>query len=266
MSFLDSISNMGRGKKGQIELKSRDEIAKMRRAGIILQRVLTEVCNAVEPGVTTAELDKLAKARIKENKAKAAFLGLYGFPGAVCISVNEEIVHGIPGKRELLDGDIVSLDCGVTLDGFNADMARTVAVGSISADAQRLMDITKESLAKGIAECSVGKRLGDIGFAIQQHVEKAGFSIVEDYGGHGIGRHVHEDPRVENFGRAGRGERLRAGLVLAIEPMVNIGVGGNHTLQDDWTVVSEDGSLSAHFEHTVAITDSGPQILTAPEE
>lgn len=249
----------------QIELKSRTELATMRRAAAILARVMAEVREAVAPGITTLELDKLARTRIKEAKVKPAFLGLYGFPNTLCISVNEEVVHGIPGKRVLEEGDIVSVDCGVLLEGFFSDMAFTQPVGGVTPDVQRLLDVTRESLERAIAACRPGNRLGDIGHAVQSHVEGSGMAVVLDYGGHGIGRALHEEPRVENFGPAGQGERLRPGMVLAIEPMVSLGSPQTRVLDDNWTVVTEDGAPAAHFEHTVAITEEGAEILTLPQ-
>lgn len=249
----------------KIELKSRDEIAVMRRAGHLLQRIILEVAEAVQPGITTLELDRLARSRIKEAGARPGFLGQYGFPNTMCISVNEQVVHGIPGKRQLLEGDIVSLDCGLILEGFYADTAYTVAVGQCSPQAQRLMDVTRRALDLAIEACQPGNRVGDIGWAVQEYVEAQGLHVVEEYGGHGIGRTLHEDPRIENFGPAGRGERLRPGLVIAVEPMVNIGTGKTDVLEDDWTVVSKDRSLSAHYEHTVAILEDGAEVLTVAD-
>ncbi len=234
----------------------------MRHAGHLLDRVLKEVVANVQEGVTTLELDKLAHSRIKEAKAKPAFLRLYGFPNTLCISVNEEVVHGIPGKRKLVPGDVISIDCGVGWKGFFADGAYTAAVGEVSPETRRLMDVTKESLDRAIEQCKPGNRLGDIGWAVQSHVEANGLCIIEEYGGHGIGRKVHEDPRVENYGQAGKGLRLKPGMVIAIEPMVAIGTGKTKVLSDDWTVVTRDGSLAAHYEHTVAITEDGCEILT----
>lgn len=248
--------------KNRIELKSPSEIGIMREAGHMLQRIVLEAAGAAETGVCTSEIDKLAHARIKEAGAKPAFLGLYGFPRTLCISVNEEVVHGIPGPRKLVEGDIVSIDCGLIHKGFYADTAYTVGVGKVSGQAQKLMSVTREALARAIEQCLPGNRLGDIGQAVQTWVEDNGFFVVKEYGGHGIGRELHEDPRVENFGPARSGRRLKPGLVIAIEPMVNVGTGDTEVLEDDWTVVSQDRSLSAHFEHTVAITEDGCEILT----
>lgn len=249
----------------EIYLKSTAEIAKMRRAGHLLQRVIREVVQAVHPGITTIELDKLAYSRIKEAKAIPGFLGLYDFPNTLCVSVNEQVVHGIPGKRKLLEGDIVSIDCGLILDKFFADSAYTVGVGKISPEAQKLLDTTQEALYAGIDAAKVGGRVGDIGTAVEKVVLAAGFSCVEGYSGHGVGHLLHEDPQVLNTGKE-RGKRIVSGMTLAIEPMVNIGGSATRELGDKWTVVTADGSLSAHFEHTVAITDAGVEILTLDPE
>jgi methionyl aminopeptidase len=248
-----------------IYYKSDAEIARIRRAGRILHAVLAEVSQAVQPGVTTSELDRLARTRIREAKARPAFLGQYGFPATLCVSINEEVVHGIPSKRRLQEGDIVSIDCGVVFDGFFSDSAVTVPVGKVSEEAQRLMDVTKHSLELAIAQCQPGNRTGDIGWAVEQYVTSHGYSVVEGYGGHGVGRKIHEEPKVDNVGPPGTGERLRRGLVIAVEPMVNIGTGETEELEDEWTVVTKDGRWSAHFEHTIAITADGYEILTNGE-
>lgn len=249
--------------KNPLELKSAGEIEKMRRGGRLLRSVLLEVSAAVEPGVSTLDLDKIAFTRIKEAGAKPAFLGLYGFPKTLCVSVNEEVVHGIPSaKRVLEEGDIISIDCGVIQDGFYADCAVTVGVGRVSNEAERLMAVTRASLDAAIEACGPGARVGDIGAAVQETVEGAGFHVIEDYTGHGIGRNMHEAPDVFNHGRRGRGERLRPGTVIAIEPMVAVGTGKTEQLADGWTVTTRDKSLAAHFEHTVAILDQGAEILT----
>ncbi|MCB2155406.1 type I methionyl aminopeptidase [bacterium] len=249
-----------------LELKSTAEISKIRRAGHLLQRVIMEVARAVDVGVTTLELDRLAKSRIKEAGAIPAFLGMYGFPNTLCVSLNEAVVHGIPNKAPLNEGDLLSIDCGVLLDGFFADTAYTVGVGKCSAEAERLMQVTRESLELAIAKCQPGCRPGDIGHAVQTHVESNGFHVIRDYTGHGIGRHLHEDPKIENFGPAGKGKRLMPGTVIAVEPMVAVGTGDTEVLNDDWTVVTKDRSLSAHYEHTIAITQGGPEILTLAED
>ena len=247
-----------------IQLKSPREIDAMAHGGRILARTLAELRAVVRPGMTTAELDQIAEEFIRGHEgAVPAFKGLYGFPGSVCISVNHEIVHGIPSrKRTLQEGDIVSLDVGVKYDGFYTDAAQTVAVGAISADDQRLLDVTRESLEAGIAAAVPGNHIGDIGHAVQSVVERAGFSIVRELVGHGVGHGPHEDPQVPNHGKPKRGTKLVAGLTIAIEPMVNAGLPGTRTLPDRWTVVTVDGKRSAHFEHTIAVTESGPRVLT----
>lgn len=245
-------------------LKSADEIEKMARASAVVSRTLKALQAEVKPGVSTAELDHFAEELIHKEGAEPAFKGYRGFRSTLCISVNEEVVHGIPGDRKLEVGDIVSLDCGAIVEGYYGDAARTLPVGEVSQEGTKLMQITAESLEHGIAEMRVGKRLHDISAAIQQHVENHGFSVVRDFVGHGIGRNLHEDPPVPNFGKPDTGIRLEAGLVLAIEPMVNAGDASVKVLQDGWTAVTTDGRLSAHFEDTIAITDDGPKILTRP--
>jgi methionyl aminopeptidase len=247
----------------RVELKTSAEIQKMRTAGILLRQVFNEVAAMVAPGVTTADLDRKARRLIEDAGARPAFLGYNGFPGTLCTSVNEEVVHGIPSDRELLDGDIVSVDCGLVLQGFYSDTATTFPVGEISPKARKLLQVTEESLHKAIEQMHVGTRVGTVCHAVQKHAESHGFSIVRDYTGHGIGRAMHEPPQVPNFGRPDTGFKLQAGLVIAVEPMVNIGTWQTVTLDDNWTVVTADDSLSAHFEHTIAITDEGPVILTA---
>ena len=244
--------------------KSWSELQKMHRACRIVVETLETLAQAAVPGVTTKELDRIAKDRIVKEGAKPAFLGYRGYPATLCISVNEEVVHGIPGSRKLKDGDIVSLDLGCVVDGFYGDSARTVAVGSVSPEAARLMRVTEESLHQGIAMCHPGKRVGDIGHAVQQHAEANGYSVVRDFVGHGIGTSLHEDPQVPNYGPPGRRERLVPGMCLAIEPMVNLGGAGVRVLQDGWTAVTTDGQLSAHFELSVAVTEQGPWILSDP--
>lgn len=248
-----------------IILKSRDEIAGIQRAGQVLAALHRELELRVNPGVSTAGLDTFAEEFIRSHDgAEPAFKGLYGFPASLCTSVNEEVVHGIPSTgRVLRAGDIVSVDAGVSLDGWFADAARTFAVGEVDAQSARLLEVTRAALAAGIAQARPGRRLGDLGHAIQTVAEKAGFGVVRDLVGHGIGRGPHEEPQVPNYGQPGRGVRLQAGMVLAIEPMVNAGGIAVRTLTDRWTVVSADGSRSAHFEETVAITTDGPAVLTA---
>jgi methionyl aminopeptidase len=246
-----------------VHLKSADDLARMRDAGRVVRTVLDEVAAAAVAGVSTAALDRLAEARTIELGAVPAFKGYLGYPASICISVNDEVVHGIPSETRILrDGDLVGLDFGAILGGFHGDAAETVLVGRGSPEAERLVAATREALAAGVAAARPGGRLGDIGAAVQRSAEASGFSVVREFVGHGIGRKLHEPPQVPNFGEPGTGAWMRPGLVLAIEPMVNAGLPGIRTLEDGWTAVTEDGSLSAHFEHTVAITEAGPEILT----
>jgi methionyl aminopeptidase len=242
--------------------KSPAELATMREAGRITATALRMVAAAVRPGVTTGELDALAEETIRGAGAAPAFLGYHGFPATLCTSVDGQVVHGIPGSRVLREGEILSVDCGAIVDGYYGDSAMTFPVGAVSATARRLMDVTLQSLEAGIARCRPGMRLYDISAAVQAVAEGAGFSVVREYVGHGIGRSMHEDPQVPNYGKAGSGPTLKPGMVLAIEPMINAGRADVRSLDDGWTVVTADGSLSAHFEHTVAITEDGPIILT----
>ena len=237
----------------------------MAQGGRILGATLAMLRSAVRPGMTTADLDARAEEFIRSHPgATPSFKGLYGFPGSICASINQEIVHGIPSKRRVLvEGDIVSLDVGVQYDGYHTDSATTVAVGAIAPEAQRLLDVTRASLEAGIAAAQSGNHIGDIGHAVQAVVEAAGFSVVRDLVGHGIGTSFHEEPQVPNYGKPKRGTKLVPGLTIAIEPMVNVGRPETRTLQDKWTIVTVDGTRSAHFEHTVAITDDGPRVLTA---
>ncbi|TYO93825.1 type I methionyl aminopeptidase [Desulfallas thermosapovorans] len=244
--------------------KSERELSYMRKAGQVVAGALEELARVIKPGVTTAELDRIAEEYILSMGATPAFKGLYGFPATICASVNEQVVHGIPGLRELENGDIISIDIGAEINGYYGDHARTFAVGEISAQLQKLLDVTRESLAVGISMARCGNRLSDISHAVQTYVEKNGFSVVRDYVGHGIGSQMHEEPQVPNYGRPGRGPRLKAGMTLAIEPMVNMGTYHVQTLPDNWTVVTRDGQPSAHFEHTIVITDGEPVILTLP--
>ena len=248
-----------------IQLKSPREIDVMAQGGAILGAALTLLRTNVRPGITTLELDRIAEDFIRGHPgAVPAFKGLYGFPGSVCISVNQEIVHGIPSrKRVLQEGDIVSLDFGVKLEGYYTDSAITVGVGTISEESERLLDVTQRALDAGIAAAVAGNHVGDIGHAIQSLVETQGYSLARDLVGHGVGLGPHEDPQVPNHGKPKRGAKLAPGLTIAIEPMVNIGTGATRTLPDRWTVVTADGKRSAHFEHTIAITENGPRILTA---
>jgi methionyl aminopeptidase len=244
-------------------LKTPDQIAKMRESGRIIARALRLVSAAIEPGVTPKQLNDLAEKCIREEGGVPNFLGYHGFPAAACISVNEVVVHGIPTEQPLQEGDIISLDFGVLKDGWNADAAWTYPVGEISTQAKRLLSVTRESLYQGIAKARPGGFVGDIGAAVQRYVESNGYSVVRDLVGHGIGEALHEEPsNVANYGKPKTGMRLQAGMTICIEPMVNAGRYQVRTLEDDWTVVTADGSLSAHFEHTVAITADGPEILT----
>ena len=247
-----------------INCKSHAELEKMRRSGIILRQVHEAVRAAVKPGATTMDLERVAEDKIRELGAKPAFKGYYDYPCVLCTSVNEEIIHGIPSeKRVLKEGDIVSIDCGVVLDGYYSDSAVTIPVGqTISPELKKLLEVTETSLKKAINEVRLGKTVGDIGAAVQEYVEANGFSVVRDFVGHGIGTRMHEDPQVPNFGVRGHGTRLREGMVLAIEPMVNRGKPGARVLDDKWTAVTEVGRFSAHFEHTVAVTRNGPLVLT----
>lgn len=247
-----------------IQLKSAREIELMAEGGRILAETHETLRRAVRPGISTAELDALAEEFIRRHDgATPAFKGLYGFPGSICASINDEVVHGIPSKKRVLrDGDIVAIDIGVRYKGFYTDSARTAAVGEIPAESARLLEVTQRALEAGIAQAHPGLHIGDIGAAIQEVVEGAGFSIVRDLVGHGIGVEFHEEPQVPNFGKPRRGTKLVPGLTIAIEPMVNIGTASTRTLSDRWTVVTADGKRSAHFEHTVAILDDGQRILT----
>ena len=245
-----------------IILKSEREISYMRDAGKIVDKTLAEVEKAAKPDVTTRELDEIAEKYIKGCGATPAFKGYHGFPGNICSSVNEEVVHGIPGLRKLKNGDTVSVDIGAVINGYYGDAAITIPIGQIDAEVQRLLDVTEESLYKGIEQAIVNNRLSDISHAVQKHAESFGYSVVRDYVGHGIGRNMHEDPQVPNYGPSGRGPRLKSGMTLAIEPMINMGTHDVKTLDDGWTVITSDGKRSAHFEHTIAIGPDGPEILT----
>jgi methionyl aminopeptidase len=252
-----------------IELKTADEIAWMREASLIVFEVLEAVEAAVAPGVALDELDALADRETIKRGAVCAFKGLYGFPRNICISVTEQVVHGIPGKRKLVEGDLIKLDFGVVRRGFYGDSARTVPVGKVSPEAAKLIEVTRQSLEAGIRAMVPGNRVSDIGAAVQASVDPHGFGIVRDYVGHGIGKKLHEEPQVPNYGPAlwARGQanpRLRAGMVLAVEPMINLGTHEVDTLPDGWTVVTQDGKLSAHWEHTIAVTEQGPKVLTRP--
>jgi methionyl aminopeptidase len=245
--------------------KSSAEIGRMARAGKVVAETLALLGEHLRPGVTTGELDRIADEHIRSRGGVPTFKGYRGYPASICTSPNAMIVHGIPGPYRLVDGDIVSVDVGVTLDGFVADSAYTFAVGEISPDAERLLDAGQAALAAGIEQARPGNRLSDISHAIQRATEEAGFSIVRALVGHGVGRSMHEEPQIPNFGPPGRGPALAPGMTLAIEPMINAGSSEIVVLDDAWSIVTEDGSLSAHFEHTVAITDEGPRILTTAE-
>jgi methionyl aminopeptidase len=245
-----------------IVCKSPAEIERMRAANVLVADVLGELAALVVPGVTTAELDEAAERMVRAAGAEPAFKGYRGYPATLCASVNEQVVHGIPSARALVQGDIISLDMGVKLNGFYGDSAITVPVGRVSDDVLRLLAVTQEALERAIAQVRVGGRISDIGHAVQRHVEANGFSVVREFVGHGIGAALHEEPQIANYGVPGRGPRLAEGMVLAIEPMVNMGRPAVKVLADGWTAVTRDGSLSAHFEHTVAVTKNGPFVLT----
>ena len=246
-----------------IELKSAREIGLMRTAGHVLSDVVEHLRGFVKPGLSTLEIDEDVEGFIAARGAKPAFKGYRGFPATVCISINEEVVHGIPSAhRRIQEGDIVGLDLGCIVDGYYADCAFTLAIGDVPPKVQQLLDVTRESLDQAIQECRPGRRLSDVSHAVQVHVERHGFSVVRAFVGHGIGRALHEDPQVPNFGDPGRGPQLRPGMVLAIEPMVTMGSWEVKILDDGWTAVTRDGSLAAHFEHTIAVTESGPEVLT----
>ncbi len=245
-----------------IVCKSAAEIEKMRQSGRVTRQVLTETAQLVRPGVTTLELDRFVERRLQEFGAQPAFKGYRGYPNCLCTSVNDEIVHGIPSHRRLREGDIVGLDLGVVIDGYYSDAALTVPVGEISESLKKLLQVTKESVALAIEEARLGHRVGDLSAAIQRHVERHGFSVVRDLCGHGIGRQLHEEPQVPNFGRPGHGPALKEGMVVAIEAMVNAGDYAMRVADDHWTALTVDGSYSAHFEDVVAVTRNGPEILT----
>jgi methionyl aminopeptidase len=248
-----------------IQLKNHAQIAKLREANLVVADVLDVLEAAARPGMSTWELNEIAERRLKVLKADSAFLGYHDYPAVLCTSVNQVVVHGIPRKDVILkEGDLLSIDFGAFKDGWCGDAARTLPIGAISKEAQGLVDATRESLERAIAECVPGNRLGDIGHAVQSYVEPLGYSVVRQFVGHGIGRKMHEDPHVPNFGVKGRGLRLSEGLVVAIEPMINAGGPEVYTEEDGWTAVTRDGNLSAHFEHSVAITENGPVVLSRP--
>jgi methionyl aminopeptidase len=248
-----------------IQLKSPAEIGKLREANLVVADVLDQIEAAAKAGMTTWELNEIADKRLKQLKAAPAFLGYHGYPAVLCTSVNEVVVHGIPRKDVVLkEGDLLSIDFGAFKDGWCGDSARTIPIGKVSPQAEAIMTATRESLERAITQCVPGNRLGDIGWAVQSHVEPKGYSVVRQFVGHGIGREMHEEPHVPNYGEAGKGRRLSAGLVVAIEPMINAGTPDVVVKDDGWTAVTKDGSLSAHFEHSVAITDEGPIVLSRP--
>ena len=246
--------------------KTEKELAQIRQSSRILAKVLKEVSQQVAPGVTTIELDELAEELIIKYGAQPAFKGYLGYPNSLCTSVNEQVVHGIPARRRLKSGDIISLDLGASVDGYYSDAALTVPVGEVSPQVRQLIKVTRESLYKGIEQARAGSRLSNVSHAVQTHVEAYGFSIVKAFVGHGIGRRQQEEPQIPNYGLPGRGPKLKRGLTLAIEPMVNMGAGGVRILDDMWTAVTQDGSLSAHFEHTIVVTDSEAEVLTRLDE
>ena len=248
-----------------ITIKSPREIEIMRRGGKITARTIERLMAAAKPGVTTKQLDAIAEDSIRSAGGVPTFIGYHGYPASICASVNDEVVHGIPGDRVLQEGDLLSIDIGTTFEGYVSDSAVTVAIGEVNEEAARLMRVTQECLMHGIAAMRVGKSVGDIGYAVQQHAEANGYGVVRALVGHGVGRKMHEDPQVPNYGTRGAGAKLRAGLVLAVEPMITQGSHEVATLEDGWTVVTEDGKLAAHFEHTIAVTDEGPKILTLRE-
>ena len=247
-----------------ITLKTPQEIEKMRKAGRVVATTLEALRAAAQVGMTTGDLDELARQKIAEAGAIPSFKGYHGFPGHICASVNEEVVHGIPGNRVLKEGDILSVDLGAIVEGYHGDSAITFPIGSISSEIQLLLQVTEESLYKGIQAAIVGHRLGDVSSAIQTHVDSYQFGIVREFVGHGIGSQMHEDPKIPNYGPPHQGPLLKAGMTLAIEPMVNLGTPDVRILDDQWTVVTRDGKPSAHFEHTILITENGPEILTRP--
>ena len=244
--------------------RNADELNKMRKAGRVTAEMLEETRAAIRPGVTTAELDKVAREVIDRRGARSNFLGYHGFPAVICTSPNNMIVHGIPGDYVLEEGDIISVDCGAIVEGYHGDAAFTMAIGEVSPEAEKLIRVTEESLEAGIAQMVDGNRLSDIGHAVQTVAEGAGFSVVREYVGHAIGTAMHEEPQVPNYGAPGKGIKLRPGMVFAVEPMINAGRPGTRLLDDGWSVVTADGTLSAHWEHTIAITDSGPEVFTVP--
>jgi methionyl aminopeptidase len=250
-----------------VEVKSKDELATMRQAGAVVADILVLLSATIKPGMTTGEIDRIAREELKKRGAKPAFLNYHGFPGVICLSINHEVVHGIPSdKRKLSEGDIIGVDFGCVIDRFYGDSAVTIGVGKISPEAAKLIKITRESLMKGIEAVKAGARVGDIGAAVAAHAEAEGYGVVREFVGHGIGRALHEEPPIPNYGKAGTGPRLKAGMTIAIEPMINLGTADVETLGDGWTAITKDRKLSAHFEHTVAVTETGFDILTLPSK
>jgi methionyl aminopeptidase len=250
-----------------VEVKSKDELATMRQAGAVVADILVLLSGVIKPGMTTGEIDRIAREELKKRNAKPAFLNYHGFPGVICLSINHEVVHGIPSdKRKLSEGDIIGVDFGCVIDRFYGDSAVTIGVGKISPEAAKLIKITRESLMKGIEAVKAGARIGDIGAAVQAHAEAEGYGVVREFVGHGIGRALHEEPPIPNYGKAGTGPRLKTGMTIAIEPMINLGTADVETLGDGWTAVTKDRKLSAHFEHTIAVTETGFDILTLPSK
>jgi len=245
-----------------IHIKTREEIELMRKSAQLVSKTLGLMAEMLEPGITTLEMDKKAEEFIRDNGGVPGFLGMYDFPNTLCMSPNEQVVHGYPSTEPLKEGDVISIDCGVLMNGFYGDHAYTFAVGEVNNEVKQLLKVTKESLYLGIEQCKAGKRIGDIGYAIQQHAEKHGYGVVRELVGHGLGREMHEAPEVPNFGKQGRGPKLKEGMVLAIEPMVNMGTRSIKQLPDGWSIVTGDGRYSAHFEHDVAIVDGKPDILS----
>jgi methionyl aminopeptidase len=245
-----------------IILKTAEEIELMRQSAQLVSKTLGMLAPHVTPGVTTLQLDKMAEEFIRDHGAIPGFLGLYDFPNTLCMSPNEQVVHGFPTNKPLLEGDIISIDCGVLMNGFYGDQAYTFEVGEVSAEIKRLLKVTKESLYKGIEQCRAGNRIGDVSYAVQQHAEAAGYGVVKELVGHGLGRSMHEDPQVPNYGKRGRGKKIENGLVIAIEPMINMGTARVRQLSDGWSIVTADRAPSAHFEHDVAVVNGEPDILS----
>jgi methionyl aminopeptidase len=262
---IETASNSASSYSGGITIKSAQELETMRGAGAIVASVINLLKRSIEPGISTKELDNIAYKEITQHGAKPTFKGYRGFPASICTSINEEIVHGIPGKRVLKEGDVIKVDVGATLDGLIGDAAVSVSVGQVGEDVTELLRATRQSLMDGIDAAQPGNRIGDIGAAVQAYGEARGYGVVREFVGHGVGRFLHEEPQVPNYGQPGKGALLRPGMCIAIEPMLNMGTWQTRVLEDQWTVVTADGELSAHFEHTIAITEDGPEIFTFHE-